>query len=396
MRPLNSLSRAAEVIAEGGSARFPITDDPEIHALSNALNSMSDSLKLNAQEARERKEEMALLVETIPIGIILIDGKNKIRYINNSASSLCGYGDSLPGHGASIEIVLPSENMCRRLDAPDGTELVSTSGQNARKIEMTTLTIAKGRLIIMQDLTEKVRLEDARRDFFIDAGHEFQTPLTVIRMGLELLKSSAGKLDEDDVKSLNSMISQQERISGLVDDLMFLVKLDVDPLKKGVEDISVSELGKDIVAEAECIPGIGKIDFTHTLPDGMPVIRGCYDDLKRSVFNLVENAVKYVNSCRDDGGKVDLTIRDRGDAYEITVDDNGPGVPAGEEEKIFDRFRRGESDRARNGRKTGGYGLGLSIARRIAERHGGTLELAESKFGGAMFRMELPKNRAAI
>ena len=391
MRPLNSLSRAAETIAEGGSARFPITDDPEIQTLSNALNSMSDSLKLSVSEARESKEEISLLVEKIPIGIVLIDEKRKIRYINKAAAVLCGYLDALPGRGASIEVVLPCEDMCKQLDKPNGTELVSTLGHNAKKIEMTTLSITKGRLIIMQDLTEKVRLEDARRDFFIDAGHEFQTPLTVIRMGLELLRSSDSELSDEDVKSLNSMIRQQERISGLVDDLMFLVKLDVEPLKKGMGDVDVSELGKDVAAEAEMIPGVEKIDFSCTFPKDCSVIKGRYDDLKRALFNLVENAVKYVNSSREDGGKVDFSIRDRGDAYEIIVDDNGPGVAEGEEESIFDRFRRGDAHRARSGEKTGGYGLGLSIARRIAERHGGTLELAESKLGGAMFRMELPK-----
>ena len=391
MRPLGSISRAAEIIASGGEARFPITDDPQIQSLSNALNSMSDSLKLSVKEAQERKEEIAVLVGALPIGLILIDDERKIRYMNLAASGICGFGERIPARGASVEIILPCEEMCRRLDLQDGVSMVTMKRDSGMKIEMTTLTLSRGRLIIMQDFTEKIKLEEARRDFFIDAGHEFQTPLTVIRTGLELLKNGRVLKDADDLKSVDSMIGQQERISRLVDDLLFLVRLDIDPLQVGQEEISLSSMCKDLEAEVNNLPQISAVDFQTSVPQKDALFKGRYDDIKRALFNLLENSVKYVSSFRSEGGIVRFEAADCGSEWEITVDDNGPGIPEGSESIIFERFRRGDHARARNGKVPGGYGLGLSISRRIAERHGGSLTLVESKLGGAAFKFTLPK-----
>ena len=391
MRPLGSISRAAEIIASGGEARFPITDDPQIQSLSNALNSMSDSLKLSVKEAQERKEEIAVLVGALPIGLILIDDERKIRYMNLAASGICGFGERIPARGASVEIILPCEEMCRRLDLQDGVSMVTMKRDSGMKIEMTTLTLSRGRLIIMQDFTEKIKLEEARRDFFIDAGHEFQTPLTVIRTGLELLKNGRVLKDADDLKSVDSMIGQQERISRLVDDLLFLVRLDIDPLQVGQEEISLSSMCKDLEAEVNNLPQISAVDFQTSVPQEDALFKGRYDDIKRALFNLLENSVKYVSSFRSEGGIVMFEAADCGSEWEITVDDNGPGIPEGSESIIFERFRRGDHARARNGKVPGGYGLGLSISRRIAERHGGSLTLVESKLGGAAFKFTLPK-----
>ena len=391
MRPLGSISRAAEIIASGGEARFPITDDPQIQSLSNALNSMSDSLKLSVKEAQERKEEIAVLVGALPIGLILIDDERKIRYMNLAASGICGFGERIPARGASVEIILPCEEMCRRLDLQDGVSMVTMKRDSGMKIEMTTLTLSRGRLIIMQDFTEKIKLEEARRDFFIDAGHEFQTPLTVIRTGLELLKNGRVLKDADDLKSVDSMIGQQERISRLVDDLLFLVRLDIDPLQVGQEEISLSSMCKDLEAEVNNLPQISAVDFQTSVPQEDALFKGRYDDIKRALFNLLENSVKYVSSFRSEGGIVRFEVADCGSEWEITVDDNGPGIPEGSESIIFERFRRGDHARARNGKVPGGYGLGLSISRRIAERHGGSLTLVESKLGGAAFKFTLPK-----
>lgn len=391
MKPLNSLSRAAEKIAAGGTARFPITGDVEIQSLSNALNSMSDSLKLSANEAQERKEELALLIGALPVGVILIDEAKKLRYMNETASILCGRSGIIPSRGTSAEVILPSEEMCRTLDDNDGTKLVILPRRGGLKLEVTTRTLTRGRLIVIQDLTEKMRLEEARREFFIDAGHEFQTPLTVIRMGLEMLKSGNAISDKEDIEAVNSMIRQQERISGLVDDLLFLVRLDVDSLNTGFEDIEITGMTKELISEIKLLPMSCGITIEGVFPETEALVKGRYNDIRRAILNLLENGVKYVAASGETNGKINIGISERKDMWEISVDDNGPGVPETERNLIFECFRRGDTHRARNGVTTGGYGLGLSISRRIAERHGGSLQLADSKIGGASFVMKLPK-----
>ncbi|MEG1799449.1 MAG: HAMP domain-containing sensor histidine kinase, partial [Synergistaceae bacterium] len=219
----------------------------------------------------------------------------------------------------------------------------------------------------------------------------FQTPLTVIRTGLELLRSGDSIKNEEDLKSIDSMIGQQERITRLVDDLLFLVRLDIDPLTVGQESFSVSALCGEVVSDVKNLPNCGGIALDVSVPEDIGSAEGRYDDIRRALFNLMENSVKYVSSFRKDGGRINLSAADTGQEFEIIVDDNGPGIPEGNETIIFERFRRGDHARARNGKGPGGYGLGLSISRRIAERHGGKLELAESKLGGASFKLTLPK-----
>lgn len=391
MKPLASLSRAAETIASGGSARFPISSDAEIQNLSNALNSMSDSLRLGAIEATRRKDEIARLMGALPVGVILMDKDKKLSFMNDSAAKLCGKPDGAFHSGAAIEIVLPSAEMCAMLDAPDGSRLILMQRRGGMQVEATTLTTAAGRILMLQDLTEELRLNEARREFFVDAGHEFQTPLTVIRTGLELLKLGGSLKNEEDAKSVDTMLRQQERMSRLVDDMLLLVRLDSSPLSDDSEKTNLASLVGDVIAEVKLLPDAASLEITADEPETGAEVAGRFQDLRRALLNLAENGVKYVSSVRESGGRVDVAVADGGSQWCITVDDNGPGIPDADRVKIFERFTRGDGHRARGKAATGGYGLGLAISRRTAERLGGSLELGESELGGAAFVMKLPK-----
>ncbi len=399
MTPLHNLGEAAAQIARGGKARFPITDDDDIQALSNTLNHMQDSLASTIHEAQERKEELAQIVGALPVGVILIDDEKRIRYINREAFRICrgGVGE-LPARGSSVEVILPSAGLYQMLDEPDGRRALSVMRSGKVEIEATTLALPRGRMIVLQDLTEKLRLEEARRDFFIDAGHEFQTPLTIIRTGLELMKSAPQmKLPEraEDSEAIDSMLRQQERMSRLVDDMLLLVRLDADeaPALPTLGRVDLGELVSDVRDEINALPGCKEIKIDIDAPEGAAV-KGVYGDLRRALLNLMENAHKYIEQGSGDTGRIKVFVADAGGAWNIIVDDDGPGVREEDKEIIFERFRRGDGHRARGReKKSGGYGLGLSISRKIAERHGGKLNLGDSRLGGASFVMTLPKEK---
>jgi len=391
MTPLHYLSNAAAAISAGKQARFPITEDPEIQNLSNTLNIMYDSLQNSIKEAQQRREEIALLVSALPTGIILIDSDRKLRFMNKVAAFMCGKKETSQ-RGTSVEVLLPADDMCRMLDEADTKKIVEVPFNGGMKLEISTTTLTRGRLISMQDLTEKIKLDEARRDFFIDVGHEFQTPLTVIRTGLDLLKSNKNIADTEDVPVIDSMIHQQERISGLVDDMLLLVRLDIDPLMADLEEVDLRELSYEVLDEVKALSQSKYVSIDVSMPEEAVYICGGYNDLRRAIFNLLENGVKYVSSFhKTDKGLLRYAIYDKKDHLELAFDDNGPGIAEEDKEIIFDRFRRGDPHRASIINAVGGYGLGLSIARRIAERHGGSLNVAEPKLGGASFVMIIPK-----
>ena len=399
MTPLHNLSEAAAQIARGEKARFPITADDEIQTLANTLNNMQDSLASTIHEAQERKEELAQIVGALPVGVILIDDDKRIRYINREAARICrgNGGGELPARGSSVEVIIPSGELFQMLDEPDEKRVISVMRSGRVEVEATTLVLPRGRMIVLQDLTEKLRLEEARRDFFIDAGHEFQTPLTIMRTGLELMKSAPQMKEPEraeDVETINSLLRQQERMSSLVDDMLLLVRLDADavPERQALGDVNLRELISDVRDEIEALPHKKNISVEVCAPDNASV-KGVYGDLRRALLNLMENAHKYIGLGGGEAGHIKVSVEDAGSSWRITVDDDGPGVHDMDKEIIFERFRRGDGHRARGKeKKNGGYGLGLSISRRIAERHGGSLELGESRLGGAAFVITLPKD----
>ena len=399
MTPLHNLSEAAAQIARGEKARFPITADDEIQTLANTLNNMQDSLASTIHEAQERKEELAQIVGALPVGVILIDDDKRIRYINREAARICrgNGGGELPARGSSVEVIIPSGELFQMLDEPDGKRVISVMRGGRVEVEATTLVLPRGRMIVLQDLTEKLRLEEARRDFFIDAGHEFQTPLTIMRTGLELMKSAPQMKEPEraeDVETINSLLRQQERMSSLVDDMLLLVRLDADavPELQALGGVNLRELIYDVRDEIEALPHKKEISIEVCAPENASV-KGVYGDLRRALLNLMENAHKYIGLGGGEAGHIKVSVEDAGGSWRITVDDDGPGVHDMDKEIIFERFRRGDGHRARGKeKKNGGYGLGLSISRRIAERHGGSLELGESRLGGAAFVITLPKD----
>jgi len=145
----------------------------------------------------------------------------------------------------------------------------------------------------------------------------------------------------------------------------------------------------NLAEEAKSLPAAEKITITCAVPDEA-VVLGDMEELKRALWNVVENAVKYTRKRFQDheGGKVELSLKKEGEWLLVSIEDNGVGIPSELKDIIFERFQRGEKDRSRHPSKTGGYGLGLAIAQRIIKDHEGEIH-AEEKEEGARLCIKL-------
>jgi two-component system OmpR family sensor kinase len=231
------------------------------------------------------------------------------------------------------------------------------------------------------------RLEDAfarQRGFVADASHELRTPLTVIRGQLEVLARQRTVTTED-VRHVDEVVRTEVlRMERLVDDLLLLARADEGELLRPTAlDLRpfVTELFDALTLTAERRFELGDV------PDG--ALRADEDRLAQVVRNLARNAVEHTGP----GGLVRVCVttlpRDR---VEIAVEDDGPGIPPAQRDRVFDRFHRVDSSRARG---RGGAGLGLAIARAIVEAHGGRIVAGVSPEGGARVAFELPGFRPA-
>jgi two-component system OmpR family sensor kinase len=231
------------------------------------------------------------------------------------------------------------------------------------------------------------RLEDAfarQRGFVADASHELRTPLTVIRGQLEVLARQR-EVTPEDVRHVDEVVrTEVVRMERLVEDLLLLARADEGELLR-LEPLDlrsfVTELFDSLTLTADRRFELGEV------PDG--TLRADEDRLAQVVRNLARNAVEHTGP--DGLVRVCVTALPRG-WVEIAVEDDGPGIPPEQRDRVFDRFHRLDSARARG---KGGAGLGLAIARAIVEAHGGRIAAGASPEGGARVAFRLPGFRPA-
>ena len=224
-------------------------------------------------------------------------------------------------------------------------------------------------------------LEEAaarQRRFVSDASHELRTPLTAIRGQLEVLAREP-RPDRADVERVSGVaIAELDRIDRLVEDLLALARLDEgEPLRLG--EVILPGFLVELAAAAPTAVELGAV------PAG--ALRADPERLTKAIRNLLANAERHAG----DGGRVELSARAHGERLTILVDDDGPGIPPAERERVFARFHRSQGARDRD---SGGAGLGLAIAASIAERHGGRIRADDSPLGGARIALDLPRFRA--
>jgi two-component system, OmpR family, sensor kinase len=246
------------------------------------------------------------------------------------------------------------------------------------------VTAGPGEVRVLAEAFDRMldRLEDAfarQRGFVADASHELRTPLTVIRGQLEVLARQTD-VSPQDVRHVDEVVRTEVlRMERLVDDLLLLARADEGELVRLAPlDLRpfVTELFDALTLTADRRFELGE------LPDGK--LRADEDRLAQVVRNLARNAIEHTAT----GGLVRLTVTplSRG-RLELGIEDDGPGIPPAQRDRVFDRFHRTDSARAR---REGGAGLGLAIARAIVEAHGGRIHAGVSPEGGARVAFELP------
>ena len=223
----------------------------------------------------------------------------------------------------------------------------------------------------------------AQRRFLADAAHELRTPVTALRLQLQLLRRSTDEAArEEAMAELESGIERSQR---LIEQLLHVARSEPDVDIARREPVELGRLVRAVVAALSVHAEQVGIDLGAGGPPGL-VIQGDRDQLAVLLNNLVENALRYTPA----GGVVDVEAGLRHGRAELRVIDNGPGIPEALRERVFDRFFRGE-DAAALARDKGGSGLGLAIVRAIAERHGARVSLHTPASGnGLEVRVEFP------
>jgi signal transduction histidine kinase len=216
---------------------------------------------------------------------------------------------------------------------------------------------------------------DAR--FVGDVSHELRSPLTTLVTSVEVLGARRDELTPRGQQALALVEAELGRFRRTLDDLLQLARIDGAPAPEKAQWVSMAALVREVL-----LHGDGPIERLTAADDADTEVRGDKTSLERAVRNLVDNAERHGSGVRA------VTVEQRDDAVLVMVDDDGPGVPAEDRERIFERFTRG-AHAAR--RSLPGAGLGLAIVAETAARHGGAAWCADAPGGGARFTLSLPR-----
>ena len=236
-------------------------------------------------------------------------------------------------------------------------------------------------LVLVEDRTEARRVDAIRRDFVANVSHELKTPVGALALLSEAVTSARD--DPEAVRRFaERMQTEAHRLANLVQDLIDLSRLEGDDPLAEAQRVSIGDVVEEALGRAQELADSREIELVGNAPANLFVL-GDFDQLVTGLGNLVGNAVNY----SPERTKVVVAVRREGDLAEISVTDQGIGIPEQDLKRIFERFYRVDPARSR---VTGGTGLGLSIVKHIAATHGGDVAVWSVEGAGSTFTLRLP------
>jgi len=277
------------------------------------------------------------------------------------------------------------EGGARRLSEGDFGVRVNLSGMD----EVAQLGRAFNRMAerLEQAEAESARLEAARRDFIAAASHDLRTPLTSLRAMLDAIADGVVERPDEYIQRSLRVIAQ---LTSLTDDLVELARLDSGSAPMERSPGSMVQIVSAAVEAAALRAEEQGVRLAAGASPNLKPIPMAQEKIARVLQNLLDNAIRHTPR----GGAIQVEVQERNGMVEVTVGDNGEGIPPEHLPHVFERFYRGEKSRSRGAMETGGVGLGLAIAKELVEAHGGRIWVESQPARGTRITFALPRDEA--
>lgn len=379
-RPIYKLIKSAEKIAEGEELKIDNSKrNTEIDGLIQAFDTMTVGLNENLNKVTRQKKQIETILQYMTDGIMAFDLNGNIIHINSAAITLLGLTGPKNNFNEifkSIDLDVNLEKIIYLEDWAKSERKIINVKDKYLKIFFASfkdeLERPAGAIVLIQDITEHVRLDNMRKEFIADVSHELKTPLTSIMGYAETLANSEydPEMQEKFLKVINN---ESIRMTKLVNDLLILSKYDNEQIECEKIEFNLGELVKSCLENLQIEADKKNQKVECFVTANVPTVKADKDGIERVVLNILSNSIKYT----EDGGVIKIYVGFvYNDAY-IKIIDNGIGIPEKDLDRIFERFYR--VDKART-RKMGGTGLGLSIAKEILDKNNGRIDI-KSKVG---------------
>lgn len=391
--PVAELTATVQDMARGNLKKrisFPARD--ELGLLAVAVNEMAENLEQNINQISAVNERLEALLANTVNGILMVDNKGIINYVNPVAINLLGFQDNVVG--------------CRHLEVISNYYLLALIDQvreegktcsqeiilhklGEKRVETTAIplfigvdAVAGGVLLVMNDISELKRLEAIRKDFVANVSHELKTPVASISGFAETLLNEK-ELEEKRVREFSGIIYEEaQRLSRLIKRLLELSRLESQSEELRKEWMDLNQTIENAIGLMEKRKKNSQVKLCFDKPENPVIIKGNAESIVQVMLNLLENAINF----SPDGEMVKISIEEEENSIRVKVADKGEGIPEKELPRVFERFYR--VDKARS-QKTGGTGLGLAIVKHLVENHGGQVGVESVPGKGSCFYFSL-------
>ena len=392
--PIREVTEKAAGMAQGDfSQEISVKSNDEIGQLAWMFNELRIQLSNNLSQISNEKSKLETILRYMADGLIAVDLSGRIIHANQAAMRVLKVEEADLSNKLYDDIIkafkedLVLEKLAEKCEGGASAETFSAGG-STYAIRYDRFKDDKGGdigiIMIIQDITDRQKMENMQTDFVANVSHELKTPLTTIKSYTETLLD--GELaDAETTKSFLSIIdAEADRMNRLVKELLLLSKLDYKQEKWLMKEINLTTLLKKAVTNME-LAAKAQNQHLNCIFNQEEEIRAVVDrdGIEQVLLNILSNAITYTR----EGGRIDIDAFVSGKKAHIVVTDNGIGIPENEISRVFERFFR--VDKARS-RSIGGTGLGLSISKQIIEEHNGSIELSSREGKGTKVTVILP------
>lgn len=395
IKQINKLNKMAQEFAKGNlSVTVSNFTDDELGKLNNAMQIMAYNLNEYLQKTLQEKDQMETILASMVEGVLAFDLTGRLMLINKTAEKM-------------LDVVWEESRECYFLEILENYQIANllnnclVDGQiqmaevrlSPEDLEYYRVYItpikgkegtSQGAVMVLRNVTKLRQLEQMRSEFIANVSHELRTPLTSIKGFVETLLDGALEDHEVANKFLTIINAEADRLSELINDLLFLSRLETGDMEIVKEEIDSRALLDKIINLLQPVAMNKNIKICSEVQTGAEVFQARQDMIEQVLINLLDNAIKYSY----EEGLIRIIISSQQDNIVLQVIDQGIGIPAESLTRLFERFYR--VDKARS-RQVGGTGLGLSIVKHIVESHHGRVLVESQENRGTIFTVILPE-----
>ena len=380
---------AITFIASTSDRRFGPEDLAFAQELARRAATAIENAQLHAET--EERAQASLVLDHVGEGVFLVDRLGFVRLWNPAAEAITGIeaaeivgqpvSRTIPGW-AAIDNQVPVAGSAGRADLRPET-LPLDVGDREVWVMISGIRFPDGTVYAFRDMTEERRLRDLQSDFVATISHELRTPLAAVYGAAMTLQRRSELLDEEQRERLLGVVyDEAARLGRIIDDVLWASRLESGRLDFAIEECHPRSIAESVV-EAASVSLPPTLSVELEADPKLTSIAIDLDKLRQVLANLLDNAVKY----SPDGGRIRLTIAPNGRYVRFGVEDEGLGIPAGEQQRIFEKFYRVDPNQTRG---VGGTGLGLYISSELVRRMEGRLWVESREGEGSRFYVDLP------